>query len=162
MRTVDAVQPADYDTLEEIHAASFDAPWSADEQAALNDKPNVATFVARRGSATSSRRPIGFITVRHAADEGEVLTMAVHPRQRRAGVGRLLLNAALRHLYAERVNEVFLEVDPQNEPALNLYKRTGFVPVGERPDYYRDANGAHKALTMRLEMNQPEMLARCG
>ncbi|WP_157961570.1 ribosomal protein S18-alanine N-acetyltransferase [Acuticoccus kandeliae] len=148
--------------MEEIHAASFTGPWSADEQAALNDKPNVSTFVARRGSATASRRPIGFITVRFAADEGEVLTMAVHPRHRRAGIGRLLLNAALRHLYAARVTEVFLEVDPQNEAALSLYRSAGFVKVGERPDYYHDAQGPHKALTMRLQINQPTAMAKFG
>ncbi|MBJ3777232.1 ribosomal protein S18-alanine N-acetyltransferase [Acuticoccus mangrovi] len=161
-KTVDPVRPADYDTLEEIHAASFIAPWSADEQAALNETPGVITFVARRGSAMSSRRPIGFITVRRAADEGEVLTMAVHPRNRRSGIGRLLLEAALRHLYAERVGAVFLEVDPSNDAALALYRSVGFETVGERPDYY--ANGSattrQKALTMRLAMQQPKALNR--
>ena len=155
-RAVDLVRPDDYDTLEEIHAASFVAPWSADEQAALNEDENVTTFVARRMSATASRRPIGFITVRRAADEGEVLTMAVSRRQRRSGVGRLLLNAALRHLYAERVSEVFLEVDPNNTAAMTLYRRAGFEVVGERPDYYGNSDGKRqKALTMRLAFKQP-------
>ncbi len=152
-RTVDTVRPADFDTLEEIHAQSFPAPWSADEQAVLNDGKGVATFVARRGSATASRRPIGFITVRVAADEAEILTMAVLPRHRKAGVGRMLLDAALRHLYAERVSDVFLEVDPANAPARALYTRAGFEIVGERPEYYANGDGGRqKALTMRLAL----------
>ena len=156
-RAVDDVRPSDFDTLEEIHAVSFSAPWSADEQAALNDKSGVVTFVARRGSATASRKPIGFITVRRAADEAEVLTMAVMPRQRGAGVGRMLLDAALRHLYRERTTEVFLEVDPSNGPALALYRRAGFKAVGERPGYYAGDNGERqKALTMRLTIKQPQ------
>ncbi|RAH97104.1 ribosomal-protein-alanine N-acetyltransferase [Acuticoccus sediminis] len=156
-RAVDTVRPSDYDTLEEIHAESFLAPWSADEMAALNDGPGVTTFVARRVSATSSRRPIGFITVRRAADEAEILTMAVAPRQRRSGVGRLLLDRALRHLYAERVADVFLEVDPSNTSAVALYTRAGFKTVGERPDYYSKSGGARqKALTMKLTFKQPE------
>jgi ribosomal-protein-alanine N-acetyltransferase len=159
-RTVDTVRPADFETLEEIHAASFVAPWSADEQAALNDNANVVTVVARRGNAAGSRRPVGFITIRRAADEAEVLTMAVHPRQRRAGVGRLLLEAALRHLYAERVSQVFLEVDPNNDPALALYRNAGFEPVGERPDYYATGGGRQKAITMRLRIEQPAVLVR--
>ncbi len=161
-RAVEPVRPGDYDALEEIHAASFIAPWTADEQAALNDTPGVATFVARRGSAMASRKPIGFITVRRASDEGEILTMAVHPRHRNSGVGRLLLTAALRHLYAERVTEVFLEVDPANDPALKLYKRAGFATVGERPDYYPSTTGRQKALTMRLAVRQPDALPRQG
>jgi ribosomal-protein-alanine N-acetyltransferase len=156
-RAVAPVRPADYDTLEEIHAASFIAPWSADEQAAMGEQPGVATFVARRGSVGSSSRPIGFITVRRAADEAEVLTMAVHPRHRRSGVGRLLLDAALRHLYAERVRTVYLEVDPSNESALALYRRAGFETVGERADYYASASGRQKALTMKLTLKQPAL-----
>ncbi len=155
-RAVDPVRPADYDTLEEIHAASFIAPWSADEQAAMAEQPGVATFVARRGSG----RPIGFITVRRAADEAEVLTMAVNPRHRRGGVGRLLLDAALRHLYAERVKDVFLEVDPANDAALALYRRAGFGTVGERADYYATPSGRQRALTMHLPLRQPAQLAR--
>lgn len=152
-RAVEAVEATDYDTLEEIHAASFPAHWSADEQAAMASGPGVATFVARRGSATASRRPVGFITVRRAADEGEILTMAVHPRHRRAGVGRLLLDAALRHFHAERVSEVFLEVDPQNTAALALYRGAGFEVVGERADYYPgEEAGRRQALTMRLAL----------
>lgn len=159
-RTIDTVRPADFDTLEEIHAQSFAVPWSADEQAALNEGRGVATFVARRGSATSSRRPIGFITVRRAADEAEILTMAVHPRHRKAGVGRMLLDAALRHLYAERVSEVFLEVDPANAAARALYAGAGFQVVGERPEYYLSGDGRRqKALTMRRTLRQP-MLTR--
>lgn len=156
-RAVAPVKPADYDALEDIHAASFIAPWSADEQAAMGEQPGVATFVARRGSVGSSSRPIGFITVRRVADEAEVLTMAVHPRHRGAGVGRLLLDAALRHLYTERVVKVFLEVDPANEPALALYRRSGFETVGERPDYYPSNDGRQRALTMRLTLRQPAL-----
>lgn len=156
-RAVDAVRPSDFDTLEEIHASSFVTPWSADEQAALNESPGVATFVARRTSATASRRPIGFIMVRRVADEAEILTMAVQPRHRRSGVGGLLLNAALRHIYAERVGEVFLEVDPHNEAALALYRRAGFATVGERAQYYTTISGERqKALTMRLALEQPK------
>ncbi|WMS43384.1 GNAT family N-acetyltransferase [Acuticoccus sp. MNP-M23] len=161
-RTIDALRPSDYDTLEEIHAESFLAPWSADEQAALNEGPGVTTFVARRGAATASRKPIGFITVRQAADEAEVLTMAVHPRQRGAGVGNMLLEAALRHLYTERAVDIFLEVDPSNAPALAIYRRAGFEPVGERKAYYASADDQprHKALTMRLTLKQPALALR--
>ncbi len=156
-RAIDTVRPSDYDTLEDIHAASFASPWSADEQASLNEGAGVTTFVARRISATASRRPIGFITVRQAADEAEILTMAVARRQRRSGVGRQLLNAALRHLYAERVGAVFLEVDPNNAAAVSLYTSTGFTVVGERSGYYASAGGPRKkALTMRLTFEQPQ------
>lgn len=152
-RVVDTVRSTDFETMEEIHAASFRSFWGADEQAAMARAPGVITLVARRGSATASRRPVGFITVRHAADEAEVLTMAVHPRHRRSGIGAMLLNGALKRLEAERIDNVFLEVDPHNRAALALYRRRGFVPVGERPDYY--ANGGtpgerQSALTMRL------------
>lgn len=153
-RTVDRVEAEDFETLEEIHAASFVAPWSADEQAAMARSPGVETFVARRSSPTASRRPVGFITVRTAADEGEVLTMAVHPRHRRGGAGRMLLDAALKHFRSLGVRRVYLEVDPENAPALSLYRARGFETVGERPDYYDTGQDErHDALTLRLTVD---------
>jgi len=156
-RIIDTAGPDDYDALNEIHATAFVAPWSSDEQAVLNKAANVTTLVARRGGP-GAKRAVGFITVRQAADEAEILTIAVHPRHRRGGVGRLLLEAALRHLYADRVKLIFLEVDPDNDAALALYRRAGFEAVGERPDYYAAGAGRRKAITMRLKLEQPALL----
>ena len=152
-RLVERATPDDMIILEEIHAASFHFGWAADELAALEAQPGVMTLVARRAGRWGSARPVGFVTSRTAADEAELLTVAVHPRYRRSGVARELVGTLLRQLYTERIRKVFLEVNPDNEAAIGLYRSFGFTAAGNRANYYRDnTGGAARALIMRLDL----------
>jgi [ribosomal protein S18]-alanine N-acetyltransferase len=88
----------------------------------------------------NSQQPAGFVLTRHAADEEELLLIAVDPRFRYRGIGAQLIS----HLFAEAreraVSQVFLEMRRGN-PAVALYSKVGFNPIGERRNYYRMANG---------------------
>ena len=143
----------DVDDLAEIHAASFHRGWSPAELEALLVQDRVLTMVARRGSPFGSRRPVGFVMIRATDDEAEVLTLAVSARQRGKGLGRRLMDAAIRRLYHDRVGALILEVDEGNVPALGLYGRLGFKEVGRRKNYYAVAGGApSSALVMRADL----------
>ena len=82
----------------------------------------------------------GFVLTRHVLDEEELLLIAVDPRFRRQGLGESLI----RHLFSAArgrgVTRIFLEMRRGN-PAVELYRKLGFVPIGERPKYYRASNG---------------------
>jgi ribosomal-protein-alanine N-acetyltransferase len=78
----------------------------------------------------------GFVLVRVAADEAEILTLAVVPDGRRAGRGRALMSAAEAYAVEKGALEIFLEVAEDNAPALNLYAGLGYAAVGRRPAYY--------------------------
>ena len=144
---------ADAPELAEIHAGAFGHDWSAEEMAALLREDNVFGIVARRANLFGSKSLVGFVLIRMAADEAEVLTIAVDPRQRGRGHGRALLDAAFRQLYRDRIAAIFLEVDGGNRPAVRLYQRLGFVTVGERKGYYRDGTAAGAtALVMRADL----------
>ena len=63
------------------------------------------------------------------------------------------MDEALRQLYRERVRSCFLEVDPDNAPAVSLYRSLGFAQVGARKGYYqRPGADAGAALVMRLDL----------
>jgi ribosomal-protein-alanine N-acetyltransferase len=96
----------------------------------------------------------GFVLSRAAADEAEILTIAVDPALRKGGVGRDLLRAHLGQAAAAGARRLFLEVDADNAAALALYARFQFVKVGERKGYYKRPDGkAATALVMRRDLN---------
>jgi ribosomal-protein-alanine N-acetyltransferase len=143
----------DAEQLAEIHAAAFARTWSAHDFALLLAERNVIGIGVRRHSWFRGRRLAGFVLVRIAADEAEILTIAVHPYERRRGYGRLLMEEALRRLYREHVATCFLEVDRDNAAAVGLYRALGYDAVGERKRYY-PATGAGDgtALVMRAQV----------
>jgi ribosomal-protein-alanine N-acetyltransferase len=142
----------DAPALAELHGAAFARMWSADEFAALLAERSVFALGVRRLSIFGGRLA-GFVLVRIAADEAEILTIAVSPQDRRRGYGRLLMDETLRRLYAARVTTCFLEVEKANAPAVGLYRKLGFVVAGERSHYYRHPKGGDgTALVMRLQV----------
>lgn len=141
---------ADADDLAALHAHAFRHGWPATEIEALIADPTVTVVVARQGRTPFTRRPVGFVMVRAAADEAEILTVAVAPAWRGRGVGRLMMDETIRRLYFMRVASLFLEVDEGNGPALSLYRHLGFREVGRRANYY--AGGTANALVMRADL----------
>ncbi|WP_207538922.1 GNAT family N-acetyltransferase [Sabulicella rubraurantiaca] len=84
----------------------------------------------------------GFVLARAAGGEAEIITIAVRPVMRRRGLGRILVEDAAAFAAALGAEEMFLEVEEDNAPALALYAALGFRRVGLRPGYYgagRDA-----------------------
>jgi ribosomal-protein-alanine N-acetyltransferase len=150
---VDEVKIADADALVDIHAEAFARAWSADDFASLISGGNVFALGVRRESIFGMRRLAGFVIFRVAADEAEILTIAVRRASRGKGYGRLLMEEAMRRLYRDRVAACFLEVDRGNQAAIGLYHGLGFEDVGVRKGYYRagvDPEGS--ALVMRLQL----------
>ena len=92
--------------------------------------------------------PAGFALNRQIADEVELLLLAVAPDCRRLGIASALIARTLHLLRRRNGTVLHLEVR-QNNPALDLYKKAGFVQVGRRPGYYRGIDGQlHDALTL--------------
>jgi [ribosomal protein S18]-alanine N-acetyltransferase len=153
-RTIlDEVRPADADDLVAIHADAFSRSWSADDFAALIADHTVFALALRRQSWLRRRRMIGFALLRAVAGEAEILTVAVAPAVRGRGLGRLLVEEALRRLYREGIAACFLEVDQANEPAMRLYRSLGFEVIGERKGYYQASGpGGGTALVMRVQL----------
>ncbi|HET6306387.1 MAG TPA: GNAT family N-acetyltransferase [Rhodopila sp.] len=133
---------ADLDVMEAIHASAFPAAerWSRDVFSLQLGLPNVLGLLHRSG---------GLILLRIAADEAEILTLAVTPDVRRRGIGATLLREALAHAVTLGVGTLFLEVSVANQPARLLYAGVGFVQAGRRPHYYADRSDA---LVLRLDL----------
>lgn len=144
----------DLEALAAIHAEGFRRGWSVDEFESLLADDKVRCILLRRESVIGWRRILGYVIARNTAGEAEVLTVAVSQLRRGRGFGRRLMEELLRRLYAERAEEIFLEVDENNPPAIALYRRLGFVEVGRRKGYYRGVDSRESgALVMRLQLH---------
>ena len=135
--------------LAELHGASFHRGWGEGEFEGMLTERNTLVHRLRVG-----RRIIGFAVSRMAADEAEILSIAVAANQRGRGLSRDLLLTHLGHLAGRGVRKVFLEVEENNQPARRLYERAGFAVAGRRERYYREANGEQlNALLMRRDLS---------
>lgn len=134
IRRLTSPDPTRLDRLAKAHQAAF-APfsrgWSGDEIADL----------AATGILLADDADRGFALFSVAADEAELLTVAVHPEHRRRGLARDLLTAAQAALAAEKVLKIHLEVAADNAGAIALYKMLGYQVSGRRKLYYRRASG---------------------
>jgi len=83
----------------------------------------------------------GFTLSRGAADEEELLLIAVHPDHRGRGIGGTLLERFVTSAGARGARRLFLEMRQGNK-AESLYRRHGFESVGRRPHYYRRASSS--------------------
>lgn len=87
-----------------------------------------------------SATPAGFVLTRHVLDEEELLLIAVVPEFRQRGIGSLLIDRLFITARARGITRIYLEMRRGN-PAVHLYRKLGFEPIGERRHYYRMANG---------------------
>ena len=146
--TLTEARRTDAAALSTLHVQSFRHGWGENEMEQLLLDPKV---VAHR--AAIGRHVAGFILSRMAADEAEILSVAVSARRRGHGLARRLLDLHLRRLAGLGTRKVFLEVDEGNASARRLYARAGFAEVGRRQGYYAQAGGvASSALVLRRDL----------
>ncbi len=102
-------------------------------------RPWSLPFVARiAGTGTV----IGFILTWHVTDEVHILDVVVEESLRRKGLGRALMNHALKRAKERSAVHVYLEVRRGNSPAIRLYRALGFFTLGVRKKYYPDGEDA--------------------
>ena len=127
--------PALAAALAAIHARAFppDEVWDEGAIALLTDSPGGIGWFDPRG---------GFCLARVAADEAEILTLAVLPERRRQGIAARLLAAAMAAASGRGARRMLLEVAESNLAARRLYAAAGFRPVGRRARYYASGEDA--------------------
>jgi [ribosomal protein S18]-alanine N-acetyltransferase len=103
-------------------------------------------------------RVLGYAGLAATRHEAEVQTIAVDPDRQGEGLGRRLLDALLAEASRRGCADVFLEARADNERAIELYRQSGFEPVGVRRGYYQP--GRVDAVLMRRRMRRAERRMR--
>ena len=82
----------------------------------------------------------GMVSVWVVLDQAHITAIATNPRERRRGVGGLLMVLAINEAIDRGAEVATLEVRKSNQSAQALYKRFGFTETGIRHRYYADNN----------------------
>lgn len=140
------------DRAARLHGAAFatlgERAWTRQDMAELLASPGVTGLLLQ-----AAGQDVGMALCRVAADEAELLTIAVCPSRQRRGAGRRLLAAVIERVREAGARVLFLDVGADNPPARALYEGVGFREIATRPAYYRRGEGAPAdALVMRLNL----------
>lgn len=127
----------DLESVMTIEQRSFRSPWS--RQVFLGELERDWAYL--RVVKDSPRGPVlAFVNFWKVHDEIHILNLATHPEERRKGHAVRLLENVMAEGRRSACRLVTLEVRKSNEPAIRLYRRFGFRPIGIRPNYYPEDN----------------------
>lgn len=129
---IEDAQPCHLEEMEEIEELCFSMPWTLDQlRSQLKDAQHECI-----AALDENGRVLGYVGMMCVLDEGYISNVAVHPDVRRQGIGDRLIER-LTELAGQRAMAfVTLEVRAGNQPAISLYQKHGFLPVGRRKNYY--------------------------
>lgn len=119
----------------ELDKELFSRPWSADswESELYNDTVSLVVAETEDGDV------LGYGVLGVILDEGCLEKLAVRPNCQRRGIAQAILGSFLRY-GEEHLAYIGLEVRADNDPALALYEKNGFVAVGRRKNYYAEVH----------------------
>jgi ribosomal-protein-alanine N-acetyltransferase len=93
-------------------------------------------------------RVAGYGVLSVTAGEAHILNLCIDPGCRSLGYGERLLDELLYRARSALVREIFLEVRPSNQTALELYRKKGFHQIAARPAYYQADEGREDAAVL--------------
>jgi ribosomal-protein-alanine N-acetyltransferase len=99
---------------------------------------------------------VGMLVGRVAADEFEILNMAVGRKWRRHKVATRLVKTALESARTAGARKTYLEVRSSNEGGIWFYKRIGFRGTGRRLNYYQQPKEDAVLMVLQIGGMNPE------
>jgi len=117
----------------------------------VDDATNVAVLDLARGLA-------GFAIMQYGDRSAHLALLAVHPAQRRRGLGTRLLQWLEKSADTAGIELIRLEARADNPGAIAFYRQHGYVPNGRLINYYRgtlDAVRLEKTLRTPMRIDGP-------
>jgi ribosomal-protein-alanine N-acetyltransferase len=143
--------PADLDRVMEIAESLKEAPqWPRSAYLTALHPEAAPRRIALVVEGPEADMVAGFAVASLLPPEAELEIIAVAPAAHRLGVAVRLFEALIAEFYTVYIKGIMLEVRATNQPALELYRRLGFVETGHRPRYYHDP--VEDAILMRLRL----------
>lgn len=123
--------PNDVEDIERLEKLCFSLPWTKEQiLSQLPDDEHI--FLA----ADDGGGVAGYVGAMLAGGQGYISNVAADPEKRRQGVGDRLISQLVDTAKKLELEFLTLEVRASNAPAIALYAKHGFSPVGVRKNYY--------------------------
>lgn len=104
----------------------------------LKDRASINLVVEKNAGAIHELPLLaGFIVAHVFGKSGQIVTMDVHPDYRKKGIGTVLLDECEKAMREKGAKESLLQVSVENEPAIALYKKNKYRPIGIMRGYYQ-------------------------
>lgn len=130
----------DLDAVAAVEDASFGADrFSRRQLAYLIADAQGSVYIAEYEDVV-----VGYMSVlrRSGSSVLRIYSIAVHPAARGRQIGQRLIDTAIEYAAQHSLSMISLEVRVDNEAAINLYKKNGFIVSSVIRDYYDDGSDA--------------------
>lgn len=146
MITVRKAVVSDAEVMASTEKKYLNCPWTA-SQIADEIQSNGVVFV----TAEVNGEYAGHLSGRIVEDECDVSNIVVDERFRRMGVAQALFGLFFESVRGMGAWDIYLTVRVNNTPAVSLYQKIGFTPLGKRKGYYKGIDG----IIMRKALEPP-------
>ena len=126
----------DFKSIENVLQTEFDEFWTSSIL-----KSELENDLSRYIVAKIDENIVGFAGVIILPDDAEITNIVTRKDMRKKGIGKLLLDKLIQMAF-ELKKDISLEVNEENNAAINLYKKAGFEEIGIRKKYYNGKNNA--------------------
>ena len=136
------------EVISEIHSVCFEEAWNAEAIGKILEMAGAFGLLIQ----ARSTRPQGFILLRVAADEAEIISIGIVPESRRNGLASNLLQEAIKRVVMRNAIKMLFEVAENNVAARAFYEKFGFQIIGRRSGYYRQSSKKLDAIVYGLNI----------
>lgn len=128
---------SDFEKIKDILQSDFDEFWNANILKSELESENSKYIVLEENDII-----LGFAGILITPDDTQITNIVTKKSERNKGIGNLLLDRLIKMSEEFNRDNISLEVNEVNTPAISLYKKKGFEIVGRRKKYYNGINDA--------------------
>ena len=147
MVTITKMTLDDLNNIKDILISDFDDFWNYSILKSELESPNSYYIVIKNNS-----KIIGFAGIKVSPPDCDIMNIVIKKDFRNQGFGSLLLEELIKLSKSLDVQNIFLEVNEQNLPAISLYNKLGLKKISTRKNYYKENN----AIIMKLDLSQKQ------
>ena len=135
---------SDYKLIKDLQKDIYTRNWNEEEIEHLLKKGGGQGLILYL-----SKKPIGYCFFRNLVDEAEILSLEIKSKYRNKGFGLLLFKKVESYFADKKICKCFLEVNKNNNLAINFYEKIGFVYLKNIKNYYKVNNSYQDGLLLQ-------------